>query len=289
MGDAKHEQPSTPYAAMFEGFRKDLDEHYDRRERVVKASRDITAASKKIIFTLQRLRNIGQPLPPFTVKGNAQYWGTIAERYKAISADLQGLNAYRYNMQITHGNQEFMEAICFQHYIETQTLISYNEAKMRVAAMSGEAGVVQLTVEDYILGIYDMTGEVMKFSITSMATNGKLPAGKPKKGPQPSQEPPSDQPADKMDIDRGVTAQSEEQQPRNVLSDLRELRLRLEMLEPPRTSKFRNEAEKKATVMRESVEKVEKALYNLTVRGSERPKGWVPGVREERRPEVESY
>jgi hypothetical protein len=34
--------------AMFEGFRDELDEHYDRRERIIKASRDITTASKKM-------------------------------------------------------------------------------------------------------------------------------------------------------------------------------------------------------------------------------------------------
>lgn len=33
---------------MFEQFRAELDEHHDRRERVIKASRDITAASKKM-------------------------------------------------------------------------------------------------------------------------------------------------------------------------------------------------------------------------------------------------
>ncbi len=36
------------YTAMFEGFRDELDEHHDRRERIVKASRDITALSKKM-------------------------------------------------------------------------------------------------------------------------------------------------------------------------------------------------------------------------------------------------
>lgn len=36
------------FQTMFEGFRAELDEHHDRRERVVKASRDITAASKKL-------------------------------------------------------------------------------------------------------------------------------------------------------------------------------------------------------------------------------------------------
>lgn len=45
---AKSEQPTGPFIAMFEGFRKELDEHHDRRERIIKASRDITASSKKM-------------------------------------------------------------------------------------------------------------------------------------------------------------------------------------------------------------------------------------------------
>jgi hypothetical protein len=36
------------YTPMFENLRNELDEHYDRRERIVKASRDITALSKKM-------------------------------------------------------------------------------------------------------------------------------------------------------------------------------------------------------------------------------------------------
>lgn len=34
--------------SIFTEFRNELDEHHDRRERVVKASRDITALSKKM-------------------------------------------------------------------------------------------------------------------------------------------------------------------------------------------------------------------------------------------------
>ncbi len=36
------------YTPMFERFRDELDEHHDRRERIIKASRDITALSKKM-------------------------------------------------------------------------------------------------------------------------------------------------------------------------------------------------------------------------------------------------
>ena len=42
------EQPQSRFHGMFEGFRDELDEHYDRRERIVKASRDVTAQSKKM-------------------------------------------------------------------------------------------------------------------------------------------------------------------------------------------------------------------------------------------------
>ena len=38
----------SPYVGLFEGFRSQLDAHHDRRERVIKASRDITALSKKM-------------------------------------------------------------------------------------------------------------------------------------------------------------------------------------------------------------------------------------------------
>jgi hypothetical protein len=41
-------EDDSPYKSMFEDFRAELDEHHDRRERIIKASRDITASSKKM-------------------------------------------------------------------------------------------------------------------------------------------------------------------------------------------------------------------------------------------------
>ena len=40
--------PPGRFQALFEGFRVELDEHYDRKERIVKASRDATALAKKM-------------------------------------------------------------------------------------------------------------------------------------------------------------------------------------------------------------------------------------------------
>lgn len=46
--EEKTSAPISPFMPMFEGFRAELDEHHDRRERIIKAGRDITAGSKKM-------------------------------------------------------------------------------------------------------------------------------------------------------------------------------------------------------------------------------------------------
>ena len=46
--EKEKEGNTSPFMPMFEVFRNELDEHHDRRERIIKASRDITAASKKM-------------------------------------------------------------------------------------------------------------------------------------------------------------------------------------------------------------------------------------------------
>lgn len=48
MQAAKANTVAASFMPMFETFRAELDEHHARRERIIKASRDITAASKKM-------------------------------------------------------------------------------------------------------------------------------------------------------------------------------------------------------------------------------------------------
>lgn len=159
-----------------------------------------------------------------------------------------------------------MEAACFEHYLVTGKLLTYDEAVAQLRELGGESGPVDLSVEDYLLGVFDFTGELMRFAITAMATSGKLPSL--------AQRPPKDD-GDKMDIDSTppIAATGSD---RNVLTDLRALRSELEKLNVGRGSSFARDVEKKMEVMQVSVEKVEKALYGLVVRGRERPKGWMP-------------
>jgi len=203
-----------------------------------------------------RVRTLKEPIPPNVAKGIKQSYDTIEAQLTAIAKDLQGINTYRYSGQISGGLQEFVEAVTFKHYLETQRLMSYQEAQTSVDAMTKDRKVM-LTVDDYILGLFDMVGELMRFSVTVMATNGELPG---KDG-------------------------------HDVLSDLRELRVSLESLEIDKGSWFSFDVGKKMPVMQECVEKVEKALYGLMVRGAERPKGWMPNADEPRggHGEIESY
>jgi hypothetical protein len=46
---------SNPMIAQFQIYSKELDDKHDRHERLVKASRDITIESKRIIFLLHNI------------------------------------------------------------------------------------------------------------------------------------------------------------------------------------------------------------------------------------------
>lgn len=133
-----------------------------------------------------------------------------------------------------------MEAVLFQHYLETQSILPPNEAAKRLPED------ILLTDDDYALGLCDMTGELMRYAITQLAMNGGLPA--PKSGKS------------------------------NILTVLQDLRTSLEALNVSGSYGLSKEIERKLGTTRASVEKVENAVYSMTVRGQERPKGWYPGL-----------
>jgi predicted translin family RNA/ssDNA-binding protein len=81
--------------AVFTQVRDKLDAHYDRRERLVKISRDITALSKKMIFSLQRIQGEVTNIPAGIQKEIDQREGEIQKLLKKAEPDVQGANAFR--------------------------------------------------------------------------------------------------------------------------------------------------------------------------------------------------
>lgn len=169
--------------------------------------------------------------------------GQVKDLFSSITGDLQGINAWRYQRQISGGIQEFMEAATFRQYLERQNLLQLSHASGMLP------GPMEVTAEDYLLGIFDLVGELMRFAITCMATNGSMPGS-----------------------DRSGGSES------SILADLQVLRGSFEGLDVPHKSGMSRDVEKKMEVMRTCVEKVEASAYGMIIRGRERPKGWMPDL-----------
>ncbi|RAK77059.1 translin family protein [Aspergillus fijiensis CBS 313.89] len=242
--------------SMFETFRNELDEHHDRRERLIKTSRDITALSKKIIFSLQRIRTPASPLPPAIATETTHRFTQITRLFESTLPDLATLHRHRYQRQLSGAIQEFIEALSFRHYLTTQTLITMPEVRAHLP------DGIPLTEEDYLMGLFDLTGEVMRFAVTGLST------------------------ATIEGADHGTTSKKDgdgkkihlRPEQTAIVVDLRAMRSAIELLSIPRRhagAMFRDIG-RKTEVMQGSVEKVERAAYGILVRGSERPKGWRP-------------
>ncbi|KAI0976823.1 Translin [Xylaria arbuscula] len=248
------DQPRNAYTSMFESFRDELDEHHDRRMRIGKVSRDVTALSKKIIFSLQRVRKLSQPIPEriqSEIDGRVK---EIAELLETIQPDVQGMNRYRYPLIC---NEEFVEAVSFAHYLRHQTLMPSAEAQSALPAD------IQLTAPDYVFGIFDLTGEMMRFATAVTALSGGMPTGEnPQTGSSGD----------------NINDNDESDSKRTILTDMQDVSSMLQTC-PTVGGKFMVYS-KKLSIMIEQVRKVERLGYGVVVRGNERPKGWMPDLNE---------
>ena len=82
--------------SIFTQIRDKLDAHYDRRERLIKISRDITTLSKKMIFSLHRIQGDVTTLPSGIQKEVDQREGEIQKLLEKAGDDVKGANAHRY-------------------------------------------------------------------------------------------------------------------------------------------------------------------------------------------------
>ncbi|KAI1433492.1 Translin [Xylaria sp. CBS 124048] len=265
------------YTSMFESFRDELDEHHDRRMRIGKVSRDVTALSKKIIFSLQRVRKLSRPIPERIQSEIDERLKEIAALLETIQPDVQGMNRHRYPLICL---EEFVEAVSFAHYLRHQTLMTPAEARTALPAD------IQLTAPDYVFGIFDLTGEMMRFATAVTALSGSIPAGdSPSPSPSPSEpgeKAPTATPTTATTATTTTTtadgASSNDERKRTILKDMQDVCSTLKIC-PPLGGRYSVYA-KKLSIMLEQVHKVERLGYGVTVRGNERPKGWMPDLNE---------
>lgn len=202
------------------------------------------------------VRKLAQPIPEriqSEIDGRVK---EIAELLETIQPDVQGMNRYRYPLICL---EEYVEAVTFLHYLRHQTLMTPAEAQSALPAD------IQLTAPDYVFGVFDLTGEMMRFATAVTALTGSMPTGCNGN--------------DDVKMDNVPGAENERgTDDRTILTDMQDVSSMLQIC-PPVGGKS-NVYAKKTDIMIEQVRKVERLGYGVTVRGNERPKGWMPDLNE---------
>ncbi|KAJ7597611.1 Translin [Mycena floridula] len=154
----------------FAEFREQLDDHNERRERLI---RDVTILAKRIIFLLHRVVIDGTDVDSSksAVQQGREKLAEIQVLFSKMRPELEGDNFWRYHRQVSPGLQEYIEALSFAHYLEHGTLITFSQVQ---ASLCDSNGVIHfpLTISDYLLGLSDLTGELMRFAITGLSRRG---------------------------------------------------------------------------------------------------------------------
>ncbi|KAI9363203.1 Translin [Pilaira anomala] len=154
---------------FFTECRDILDAHHDRRERIIKVSRDITALSKKMIFALHRATTT-QANSNDKFKEADKKQQEIILLFKKLANDIQGLNYHRYAKSFSGAFEEFIEAIAFHHFLLHQTVITKDQVDDYFKDKETGEQWVPVRDQDYILGLADFTGELMRYAIYIVST-----------------------------------------------------------------------------------------------------------------------
>lgn len=192
---------------VFSSFRDEIDAHNDRRERLIKSSRDVTALSKKVIFLMHRfdVHDFASAQPSAKTRklfteaevklqeivsllrqsALAEGLGSIDAQDGQLDASTRRLRAHRYERNIGGGLEEFIEAISFYHYLRTTELITLRQIQDRFLAepiaesqfyseQAPESSASQtelalyVPTHRYLLGLSDLTGELMRFATNAV-------------------------------------------------------------------------------------------------------------------------
>lgn len=176
---------SSAVNSAFKVFQQELDTKHDKHERLVKLSRDITIESKRSIFLLHRVTSVPD-VEDVLAEADTKLDG-VREKIGQVAEELRGEDLYQFHRAFTPGIQEYVEAVSFQHFIRHRTLISLEEINARLVFIKEDKEVkasdgqppgstvltFQVTPTDYLLGVADLTGELMRMCISSVG-NGDI-------------------------------------------------------------------------------------------------------------------
>ena len=177
---------------IFQNYREELDAKHDKHERLVKLSRDCTIHSKRTIFLLHRFTSETKK-DEILLEADEKF-KEILEILKLIADELVGEDPDKYHSAYSPGVQEFVEAITYYMFLKSGKLISLEEtrkyltfqmeAKEQATDNAEEAKgdsdkemevedselILPLDPLDYVLGVADLTGELMRMCINAVGS-----------------------------------------------------------------------------------------------------------------------
>ncbi|CAG7722653.1 unnamed protein product [Allacma fusca] len=186
---------------IFRVISQELDARNDKTERIVKLSRDITIESKRTISLLQRsqLQSTAERLATFQ-KAEYNLARVRKNNFYKLARELENESPFYFNRSYTFGLQEYIEAISFLYYLQKGTLIAHKEVQRSLVfqdvgnpgekrpneiSSDGKGNTpennnsvvkdisekkrisVHVSQHDYILGLMDLTGELMRATINA--------------------------------------------------------------------------------------------------------------------------
>ncbi|KAJ8646403.1 hypothetical protein MRB53_008151 [Persea americana] len=213
----------------FEKYADYLNQLNDKRERLVKASRDVTINSKKVIFQVHRMtkHDKGEVLE----KAEKDLAAVTDQHVSKLVKELQGTDFWKLRRAYSPGIQEYVEAAVLCKFCKNGTLLSLDEINKSLLQL-GDPSVepLQINILDYLLGVGDVTGELMRLA-TIRTSDGELEYAE------------------------------------TICRFVRDIYRELTLLVPDMDDN--SEMKKKMETMLQSVMKIENNCYKLRVRGSE--------------------
>jgi len=116
------------FGQIFGDLADQLDARHDKMERIVKLSRDITVESKRIIFHLHRIQHEGEA-DMILADVETRLYDIRFNLWRMVALELKDEDHFQYLRKYTDGLQEWIEALSFYHYINSNRLISWQEVQ----------------------------------------------------------------------------------------------------------------------------------------------------------------
>ncbi|PRQ40562.1 putative Translin family [Rosa chinensis] len=223
------ESSSSSMKDAFSQYADYLNNQNDKRERIVKASRDITMNSKKVIFQVHRMSKHNREE---VLQKAEKDLAAVTDQFVArLVKELQGTDFWKLRRAYSPGIQEYVEAATFCKFCRTGTLLNLDEMNATLLPLSDPSlEPLQINVLDYLLGLADLTGELMRLAI-------------------------------------GRISDGEVEFAENICKFVREIYRELTLVVPFMDDS--NDMKTKMDTMLQSVMKIENACFSVHVRGSE--------------------